>query len=307
MKKIILPVLSFFLCFSCSKEEVLEVDSVLNPDLYELSFIYEGEKLTMQVDLSTGEPLYSQTEDFIKINDILSSENAVTYINPEFEFPVIFENEKAFGLSGVVSSNFTNTSKQNVSNEDLKIRSSEEMSFTIYEHSAYRGLSHKVTWNPSLTTDIDHRTYQNPNLKVCFPFNINFNDRISSLKLKNCYVAMYEHPDFAGKRIIWDGRVLTWWPADYSVSSSNLHAFSFRNKGSVGDMTPGTDDCTNYFCRDWGDKASSIYATVGDSPLTPNRSLDLDCYDKSYRMGGGSSGGGGNGGGGMGPRDEHDQ
>lgn len=300
MKRILLLTGFVVLFGSCSKDEILETDTDLNNNLQEVSFIHKGERLTMKVDLSTGEPLYSQTEDFIKIDDILSSENAITYINPDFEFPVIFENDEEFESSGIVGSSlditkndFTKTSRQNLDNSDLKIRSSEEMSFTIYEHKSYRGLSFKFTWNSGLTTDINHRVYQNPNLKVCFPFNMNFNDRISSLKQKNSYVAMYEHADFRGKRIIFDNRVLAYWPLDYSGRFSNFHAYKFVNKGRVGYMSPGTDSCTEWFCRDWGDKVSSIYATVGDSPLTPNSSLDYDCYDNNYGNSGGSGGGGG--------------
>ncbi|MDC6362496.1 MULTISPECIES: hypothetical protein [Flavobacteriaceae] len=270
----------------------MEDEELYQSHIEKISFIYNGEKLSVEVDLSEKEPLYNQTDDFRILNEVLSSENSVIYINPDMEFPVLFEDNQSFEESKI-----TDLAMNIRSNNEAKgVRMAEnnndffwDSSFTIYEHTLFGGQSFKRYFNPEYYNP-DSYMFHNPNLKTCTYFGFSFNDRISSLKVENCYLILYEHINYGGKKVILDVRQSGL--SSVTLSASNLGAWKFRSfTHSVGPNVPYTTvpHCSSSWCSDWGDEISSIYATVGkQGSLIPNPSLNPPCGTTSGGSGGGT-------------------
>jgi len=284
-----------FLCsitlfiFGCSDDSTSNQGQELNFER-EISFIHNGEKLSITVDLKGNEPEYVQNKNFSIINEVLSSDNSVVYINPKNDFPVIFEDDISFHEYMI--------KEQKNDNYLIKAKSKVEQSlsnpydyfwesnFTIYEHELFGGRSFVSHLNGG-SSNAESYSSQNPNLKTCEYFGFSFNDKISSLKLKNCYLVLYEHINYEGKKIILDYR--QYGTYNMEGSYSNLGAVKFRSfyeePGTVGNISHCN---TSWFCSNWGDEISSFYGTYGKiGSLTPNPNLDPAC---------GNTGGGGGGG-----------
>ena len=250
--KNLLTYLILALLVSCSSDnEPPSMNTSEERVFTEVSYIINGEKLKLQIDITDKEnSTVVKTKDSDLILSLLEKENSVFYYNPEINDIVLFEDFKTF-------SSFINDGKQVQalktkfnskilpSNSGILSKSTSgpiygaTPSVTVYEHSNYNGVSFSFNAN----------NYMNPNLGN----TVIGHDRTSSIEVINAYAGFWEHPDFVGKLLIIDSY-------NYHTQIANLKDAKF-NSFTIYNGTSSSSNHCGWLCGShWNDRISSIKA-----------------------------------------------
>ena len=281
MKKLVL--LSFILTifYSCDKDNIIE-DSLLSvEETKQVNYWVDGKSIALEVTVESGELSFVQTDNYLKFQEIMNSDNLVTYVDSNEENPMFFSNTEKYEEFISDDEKIALRRKELGRPEKLDVinltKAGGSPTFTIGRDSRLRG---------GVATIPVNRYYSNRHLgyNTCITGGINFQDAISSISVDpGLRVKFYTRDDYRGKVLILDAT-----ESSSDVAIGDLHLIRRLSVVELFDSSDAVNYPICFLCASFNDVITSIAAE--------ERGVNGYSYRNTTNVCG-SSGGGGNGGG----------
>lgn len=284
MKKLILSSVVLLFFVSCQKDTVDE-EIAEEISIEQVAFRVDGEEVMVDYSTFEGERLYSQNENYLRLQEVVDSDDLVLYIDSNEADPLLFSSSEKLDQFLSDESKLAmrraelGRPKPSLSVDISTSRSTSSLpKFTIATAHNFGGSKADIRVN---------REYSNRHLgfNTCITNGIRFQDNISSLAVDHgLRVRFYQHDDYRGRVLVLDAR-----EAPNGLGWNNLADIK-RQTIIIDNVDQFLDHFCGLICTSWNDRITSIAAE--ETGVNGSRNRSNVCGGS----GGGSGGGGGGGG-----------